>query len=401
MWYLNTERLCQSVEIKINNELIQEFRKKVNEEDFFRVKFRNVKGKNYWNVICSAMDWISVAAEGLPSIKLNPKGMGYDHLETLNIMQYILTVDILAESIIQLYRVLDANNPYPLLEDHDIFKQEKLNDDKYFKHLRAVFSTHPVNLDSLNGVKTGDGERFFASWVSRSFMFDNDYNVSLYSNIPEKDELHFLGLNIKQINLYAEKRYELLGDLINKVEKFNSEYILTFKSSVIPIIDDPREQLILLLKENEDRFGKYFGYYEVITYLLKLVNTDIDSYEFEEYFTNIFKEYREQMITGINEIKDGLQNMTEGKFNIKRRGSGYEFEKIYQYFGGGEHPIGMEYFHGLIKKGKLPSKLIPLNDMNLNMFMLDAYLYSLTKELGKQRIKISDIVQMIYPNGKL
>ncbi|MGG3737515.1 hypothetical protein [Aeribacillus pallidus] len=62
--------------ININSDLIDEFRNKVNEEPFFREKYRNVNGKNYWNIICSAMDWISVASEGLPSIKLNTKGFG-------------------------------------------------------------------------------------------------------------------------------------------------------------------------------------------------------------------------------------------------------------------------------------------------------------------------------------
>jgi hypothetical protein len=384
--------------MNIDNVLIDEFRNKVNERDLFRVKFRDINGKNYWNIICSAMDWISVAAEGLPSIKLNPKGSGYDHLETLNLMQYIITIDILAESIIQLYRVLDDNTPYPLLNDNDIFRHDKLTDDKYFKHIRAVFSTHPVNLDSLDGVKTGSGERFFASWVASVGFTDYDYIVSLYSNIPEKDEQYSLGLNIKDINLYAEKRYNLLIDLTNKVETYIQEHLRVCREQIIVSESNPLRQLEVLFEENNQRFGKTYGYSVSINYLINLVNIDIDSYDFGDYFTSLFNEYRYHVLLGIPKIKEGLQEMSLGNFYIPFRGMGYEFEKILTFFNDREHPIGKEYFDGLISKGKLPGELLDLNNMWLNRFMLDALLYTLTKESGKERIKLNEIIPLKYPN---
>lgn len=87
--------------------MIDAFRNKVNEEPFFSEIYNNVNGKNHWNLLCSAMDWITVASDGLPEINLNPKGMGYNHIQTINLMQYIVTIDILVESIIQIFRVLD------------------------------------------------------------------------------------------------------------------------------------------------------------------------------------------------------------------------------------------------------------------------------------------------------
>lgn len=385
--------------IKINSDLIEAFRKKVNEETFFCENFKNVKGKNFWNIICSSMDWLTVAADGLPEINVEPKGFGCNHVDTLNLMQYIITIDILAESIIQLYRVIGGERSYPLTKDNSIFNHIELSDDKFFKHIRAVFSTHPVNLDSLDGVKRLSGERFYASWVAKNGI-DDDYYVLLYSNNPEKDNLNSFGINLKDINAYAEKRYNLLEDLICKVKKFNTEHIQNSKKSVISTINNPVEQLIILHKENEIRFGKDLGYAGSINYLLRLIQTDMDSYEFGEYFTELFNEYREHMILGISKIKEGLQNMSKGNFYIKYRGSGYEFEKIYQYLSDGEHPIGKEYFEGLIKKSNLPAKLIKNKDMESNRFILDAYLFSLAEKLGKDKIKLNEIVEIIYPYGE-
>jgi hypothetical protein len=386
--------------LKINNdsELIHEFRDKVNEEEFFRVKFRNVDNKNLWNIICSAMDWISTAAEGLPSIKLEPKGSGYDHLETLNLMQYIITIDILAESIIQLYRVLDPKQPYPLKYDNEIFKHDKLSDDKYFKHIRAVFSTHPVNLDSLDGIKTDNGERFFASWVASVGFSGFDYVVSLYSNKPEKDDQNSIGLNIKDINLYAEKRFKLLKSLIDKVEEYNVQHIKYYKEQSIAVDRNLLKQLDILLEENDKRFGELHAYSGSINYMIKMFNIDIDSYHLGERFTSLFNDYKKNIHLGVPEIKEGLQIMTRNIYRIPFRGKGYEFEKILNYFNDSKHPIGKEYFEGLISFEKLPSELIGLKNMCLNRFMLDALLYNLTKDSGEARISLNNIVPMKYPN---
>lgn len=386
------------MKINIDSELIDKFRDKVNEEEFFSVKFRNINEKNYWNIICSAMDWISIAAEGLPSIILKPKGSGYDHLETLNLMQYIITIDILAESIIQLYRVLDSTQPYPLQNDNVIFKHDKLSDDKYFKHIRAVFSTHPVNLESLDGVKTGDGERFFASWVASVGFSGFDYIVSLYSNKPEKDDQYTLGLNIKDINLYAEKRYNLLNDLTNKVEVNNRQHINYYKEQIIVLEGDLLKQLNILLEENSKRFGSLYAYSGSIYYMIELLNIDIDSYHFGEHFTGLFNDYKKNILLGIPEIKEGLQNMSRNGFSIPFRGIGYEFEKILSYFNNSEHLIGREYFEALISFEKLPIELPEINNMWLNRFMLDALLYNLTKDSEKERIPLNKIVPMKYPN---
>jgi hypothetical protein len=76
--------------INLDPELIDDFRDSVNEQPIFREMFKNIDGKNKWNIICSAMDWISVSAGGLPYINIKVPNFGYDHLISLNLMQYIV-----------------------------------------------------------------------------------------------------------------------------------------------------------------------------------------------------------------------------------------------------------------------------------------------------------------------
>jgi len=206
------------VSIDLDPSLIQKFRDKVSKRVFID-KYHNVDGRNLWNVTCSAMDWISVVVEGLPHVELNPKGLGPDHRQTLNLMQYILGIDNMLESIRQLYRVLYRQDTYPLSNDKSVFQQSKISDDTYFKHIRAVFATHPVNLHSIDGVRQDTNEKFFASWAALGIGRDNDYTVFLYSSNPEKDEAIQFGVSIPKVNSYAEARYALLYQLMVKVDE--------------------------------------------------------------------------------------------------------------------------------------------------------------------------------------
>lgn len=245
--------------ITMDTGLLNQFVTKVHDSLLLEGILKNVNGKNHWNILCSAMDWITVASEGLPSLELDPfdgGGIGHNHLDTLKLMQYILLVDVLSESIIQLFRILGEPNSYPLQEDKSVFKQSKLSDDKYFKHIRAAFSTHPVNLTSVDGIKNNDGERFFASWVARSrFFHDFDYCVLLYSNDPEKDGYSNLGINLADLNLYVEKRYKLLEVLSQLIDVKIEKHILFYQGQIIPHGDNLLVDINILIDENKKRFG--------------------------------------------------------------------------------------------------------------------------------------------------
>lgn len=381
--------------IKLDEKIISRFREKVNENTAFRQNFKNIDGKNKWNIICSAMDWITVAVDGLPQIKLkHANGLGYNHLEALSLMQYILAVDILVESIIQLFRVIEGNKKpnYPFAYDNEIFKQSSVSDDIYFKHLRAVFGTHPVNLDSLDGKKQHNGEKFFASWTTQDFLTDNNFLVYLYSNDPNKDELYPLSISIDKINSYAEKRYKLLEILIIKVDQINHRHIELCKITPIPFAENPIEQLDILLEENKKRVGILYGYSNIIKYIRRLLKVDVTV--IKNIDIRIIDEYKEYLTSHIPEIKKRLQEMNVKQYNfiwIYDYITGYEFEKVYAYLNDEEHPIGKQYFNLLIKSGVLPFFLYESNNFDLKHLILDAILHKESTKL-KKRISFKELI---------
>ncbi|WP_166638083.1 hypothetical protein [Halanaerobium saccharolyticum] len=273
------------ITININSDLIDKFRDKVNENHMFYELYRSNAGKNKWNIICSAMDWLTVVSKGITKINIkNDNGFASNHLLSLNCMQYIVAIDILLESIKQLYRVLDGEDNYPLNKDKSIFKQSEISDDKYFKHIRAVFGTHPVNLKSVDGIRKNNDEKFYASW-STSVLLDYDFSVFLYSNKPEKENIKF-GFDIEKINEYAQKRYNLLNDLIKKVDIVIQDHISNKKKIDIKENKNPIKQLEILIKENEERISSQYGYAHQLNYLYRLLKVDIKDDEWKPIIDN-------------------------------------------------------------------------------------------------------------------
>ncbi len=207
----------------LNEDLIDQFRAAANECTDFRNSYQNIDGKNKWNILCSAMDWICITARGIKYIKFERNTNKSDDYLSLSLMQYIVAIDVLVEAIIQLYRVIyGSDRKYPLKEDKSIFLKT-ITDDLYFTHLRAAFGTHPVNLRSLDGSNLSKNEKFYASWSSVAIDDDdNDFIVYLYSNKAEKTEMFELGLNISKVNYYCRKRYDLLNDLKIKIKEIDN-----------------------------------------------------------------------------------------------------------------------------------------------------------------------------------
>jgi len=210
--------------INLDVKLIDDFREKFQKNRNFIEYYRNVDGKNKWNIICSAMDWIHVTAEGLPEINFSftEPNYGRNALQSLNLMQYIVSIDLLVDSIIQLFRVLGGENSYPLSKNNEIFNQSEISDDKFFKHIRAVFGTHPVNLVSLDGVQNKSQERFYVSYSTKDIFEKDRYIVFLYSNTAMDEYGIEFEVDIEKINLYVEKRYQLLSQLMEKVDEIVS-----------------------------------------------------------------------------------------------------------------------------------------------------------------------------------
>lgn len=385
--------------LQLNESLITEFRDSINRNNYLMEKYKNVDGKNFLNIIYSAMDWLNVAVDGLSSIELEYDGFGYDHVNTVKLMQYLITVDLINESISQLYRVLDDKSNYPYSNTKQIFNQTDVSDDNYFKHLRAAFGTHPVNLTSINGKKDNNGTRYYASWPSNGRILDYDFIVSLYSNDVLNDESVFMGINIKEIDTYAEERYNLLQNFIDISENMNQDHFNTMIHSEITFNNNHYEQTSILLSENEKRFGKYRGYENKLEYINYILRVNYKNIEFKSFDKTIIDEYVDYIISLIPIIKENMQQMRVKPISKNINAIGYEFEKIYMFLSDGKHPIGEEYFFGLVKFGELPDELLEEVNFPLYSLVFDSYLHRKTKDLG--RVFYIDLVPegtISYPN---
>ncbi len=140
--------------LEIDPNLIDNFRDKVHDHnDFIRIHFvdykmkNGVKGKDIWSKICSCMDWLTVAVEGIEIPKYNENM----NLASLDFTHFLVTIDMIVESVNHLWlaigQTIDIKQPY--LNDRSIFKarvfEREYTDEKYVKELRSWFGVHAVN----------------------------------------------------------------------------------------------------------------------------------------------------------------------------------------------------------------------------------------------------------------
>ncbi len=242
-------------------------------------QYRNQQGKNLWNIICSYMDWIEVAIDGIPYIQLDHKN---PNVASLNLMQLICSMDLVKESVHQLYRVFKLE--YPFKKDHSIFQKQQ-SDDEYFKHIRAVFGVHPVNL------KGRDGSRYFASWSTSKL--EGDFATFVYSNKSDVED-HLYSIKINELFQYTNKRYLLLEEVMKKMEHDYLFHQHKHKEAKISRTHSPIDNLIILKKENLERYGNGEAYWHEIEELQRLYAIDISSFDIsvqkmiEKYWDALF-----------------------------------------------------------------------------------------------------------------
>lgn len=81
----------------------------MNYNGFGAYKFSNINGKNKWNGICSAMDWITVAVDGI-DFTPNLTYIGHRTSGSIIVLTLILRIALIKEGIEQLHRVFYDTN---------------------------------------------------------------------------------------------------------------------------------------------------------------------------------------------------------------------------------------------------------------------------------------------------
>ncbi|MED1093634.1 hypothetical protein [Bacillus paramycoides] len=377
----------------LDQALIDGFRGKVNENKLFQQLHKDINGKNSWNIICSAMDWITTTVEGIPSIKLKHTNLGFNAIQSLNLMQYVVSLDLLVESIKKLYKVMDNGVEYPLYYDQSVFNKG-INDDVYFKQIRAVFGTHPIDLNTFDGITKNKGERFYASWSATDSLENDDFHVLIYSDDPAKDKQIEFGVSINKINEYAEKRYRLLIELSAKVDTILQSHIDTYKAEVITSVSNPIEQLDILLEENKNRFSETGGYVNQIHYIRRILKTKTSTgFDGDPA---IIQGYKDFLLALIPVIKEGLQKMDPNHLDWKITSTGKEFELInnYIYSVMGDHgQRGQKLYERLIEKGILPSYLLTNFEKDEMQLVFDAILHREWSRLS-QKVTYEDLLNL-------
>lgn len=366
-------------ELRLNEGLCHKFRKTVMKSNEFKAICSSLEQKNKMNVIYSTMDWLNVAVEGINSIDFKINGLGYNHQNTLKVTQYIISIDLILESIKQIYRVIEDvfSLKYPFNKTSHIFEKETLSDEDYFKHLRAIFGVHPVNLNSIDGIENKrNSTRYFASWVAYSTSKEYDFEVSIYGNNIDEDLINIFGISLFKVNQFVSERYDLLNDVIVAIRSLETTKVESFKGKVITLGNrNIIEDLNILLHENNQRFEYYAGYQLLIEYMLDCFGS---AGRFEEitFEKSILDNYLKRLEELLPIIKVNLENMKLINIHVGIVANGYEFEKITQYLYYGQNEVGEEYFRALIDHSDLPKEFKAIEDFKLYRLVYDAFLYS-------------------------
>jgi len=283
--------------MKFSDTLITQFRDEINSNsNFVYEQYHNVNGKNYWNVICSCMDWITLAIRYISSDLEYSKDID---VKVMQVYTYISAVDIIFEAVNQLYRIIFNKKETLFKGNSHIFQYNSfhLSDNDYFKEIRSIFGAHPVNLSR-------DNQRKYASWPYNPFSNQNAFlEVSLYSNeVGIKDQK--ISLDFNQLNLFLKERYEYLEQLSDEIQRQYSVFVEKLAKKKIPDGKNVIETLEILQKESKNRLNNDY-YNSCISDLLKLFSVTLKDKNLKDEEIS----YKNELQKVVSEIKNNLQKM--------------------------------------------------------------------------------------------
>lgn len=183
---------------------------------YLRDRNNNISSEN---AIHASIIWTRKAVEQINKSKTIIGSKNIDDLIVL-----ISYIDILLEATEQVYRVLykSKNGPDCNQEEfcfRDIPEEyNNLNNRRYFKEIRALFSAHPVNIKSPSGKK-----RFADIPSSKGEFFElanlkGDFNVRLWTaTINDEDTIRF--------PLYVEDLVKYLKIIYSRYEDYSKRVI--------------------------------------------------------------------------------------------------------------------------------------------------------------------------------
>lgn len=274
--------------------LINRFRDKVNEHNLILHIYRNYNGKNKWSVICSAMDWIQIGVFGSDASALERTNSDQ---ASVKVITFLSCIDVMWEGIQQLHRVFFNTDSIPFKDTRDIFRKS-MDDNRYWKEIRAAFAAHPCNFDGED-----KGEKRFASWPGGGFGSSGDFSVILYSNDPSKSP-EFFDIRFDEIIAFSKSRYEYLNDLMNRLDEITDQWCEKWRKIPIEQSGNPLDDIHTLIKANTERLDN--DYYN---YRLEQIKAAFTVEAHGEKNRKVLDGYREVLKAEIETIHQVLQEM--------------------------------------------------------------------------------------------
>lgn len=284
----------------LNRELYTRLRDQIHGTDLIYHIYHNYKGKNFWNIICSAVEWIDVVIDEIDCDKLSKTN---DNSSSVKLMTFIMCIDVLTEAVNQLHRVFIDETTVPYINDCSVFKHRafEMDDNKYFKTIRACFAAHQINLNDYFTNNTNK-ERRYAGWSSTNIC-NRGFSIALYSNNPDVETI-LLDISANELFAYAAKRYNYLETIIERINIQVNDYLSNWRNRTIVKAESPIEQIQILIQEEKSRFDNdYLAY--ALNKLLIVFSTTVHG----SCNKAIVDTYRNANLTRIQEMYDCLQKM--------------------------------------------------------------------------------------------
>lgn len=378
---------------ELDNKLVRKFRSFVNSNNsYVRIyTTRNIEA-NTWSKICSCMDWLDVAIEGIkkPGISHNMNA------NSLEFAHFLIDIDMIIESVENLWMAFSSSfkdiKGYKY-NSNEIFNAREFGKDytdrEYFKEVRAWFGIHAVNGNERNLPDFKKTVRFFSSWSSSNV--EGEYTLILYSNNNRAEELYggIKKVYVKDLINIARVYYCSLYQLIDEVQKSYEFEIKNLQSKKIYIDDglSSLEKLKRLRSEALNRNITSEFYEDDIKRYIEFLKVDIAVYDKED--RQIVLDYLTSLSPIIVKYHDLIENLnvdSEDIFKLMRLKSNWFRENHYaisKSLEKKEYPALSEFSYSLeiqlLKESGLSEYIDELNGYDFSL-LIYAYDYKFFNE---------------------
>lgn len=221
-------------------------------------KFREDK----WNIICAAMHWFRTVES-----HLNCEHLIEEKAEDYNwgkVYLFLSSVDIVIEGINDINKIAKNNDKARLFYgDNEIFKDKEKDDWEYFKNIRAIFGAHPTKLKDNNEYIVSTYPTPYNPKIDISTRTTTgwDYYTLLWSKEKYKDfnQLSF-GFKFKDVERYLDKCINYLEVIYKDILDMIYVYKKETAQKEIKKVENPIEQLNILLNEDKTRLNEKYKY---------------------------------------------------------------------------------------------------------------------------------------------